>query len=112
MKLDRLARFIGARIVIPGADPHHQIRWVYAGDRISDLLNATADEVLLVSNLQGSQLLKMADLIDLPSICLVGGAMPDLEPFNSAAPGRVTVLVSPFDLFETCGRLFRCLRPS
>jgi len=104
-----LAAEIGATVVVPGKDVVSFER-VYAGDRVSDLLNHAGHGTLIVSNLPGMQLARLADLMDLPAMCLVDGAAA--EPAVAAAAGLrgTAVLVSPAGLFETCGLIYRCLQ--
>jgi hypothetical protein len=38
--------------------------------------------------------------------------MPDMEVITAAAEGGTAILVSPYGMFETCGRLFACIASS
>lgn len=111
MKLADLAAQIGAQILTDGpADL--EIEHIYAGDRISDLLNQAQDRGLLVSNLGGLQLIRVAELMDVPAVCLVNGQAPDERTLCAANDHGTTLVVSPVSMFETCGRLYRCLAAS
>jgi hypothetical protein len=77
-----LARRIGARVVA-GVRPGRTVDRVYAaqygpvrGDRISDLLTHASQTTLLVTNLSSALLACVAELMDVPAICLVGGQDP------------------------------------
>jgi len=109
MKLANLAKVIGAEIVTPGCETTVEIDQVYAGDRISDLLNAAGENVLLVSNLASGHLLRVATLMDLPGLCLVSRQKPDQAMIEAAQEHGTLLMVSPVGLFETCGRIFRSL---
>ncbi len=109
LHLDDLAERIGARI-LTRADSPPLIDRVFAGDRISDLLNQSHDKALLVSNLVGPQLVRVAELMDVPAICLVNGALPEPAVIQAAREHGTALLVSPVDMFQTCGRLYLCLR--
>ncbi|MDD4890720.1 MAG: hypothetical protein PHU85_12415 [Phycisphaerae bacterium] len=111
MKLVQLAQRIGAQI-LTDVSPELEIEHIYAGDRISDLLNQAHDRGLLVSNLGGLQLIRVAELMDVPAICLVNGQPPDERTLCAAADHGTALLVSPVSMFETCGRLYRCLAPA
>jgi hypothetical protein len=87
MNLTDLARRIGARVVTEGHCPVHVIDSVYAGDRISDLLTHASRQTLLVTNLSSALLVCVAELMDVPAVCLVGGQAPAPE-IVSAAKGR------------------------
>lgn len=109
MRLDQLANEIGAQVVIRPEDIP-SIDRVYAGDRISDLLNHATDLTLLVSNLTGPQLIRLAQLMDVPGICLVNGAMPETDLVDVAWHHETLLMVSPLGMFETCGKLYQCLK--
>lgn len=108
MKLATLAEKIGARLLTPGKTLNVAADQVYAGDRISDLLNAASEHVLMVTNLASGQLTMMAGLLDVPCICLVNSQMPDETMLRSAREHGTAILVSSCGLFETCGRIYRC----
>jgi len=109
MKLATLAEKIGARLLTPGRNISIAADQVYAGDRISDLLNAAGEHALIATNLASGQLTTMAGLLDVPSVCLVNGQTPDDTMLRSAQEHGTAILVSPAGLFETCGRIYRCL---
>jgi hypothetical protein len=109
MNLERIAALIDARIFPANAPADREITRVYAGDRISDLIAQASPETLLVTNLANAQLIRVAELMDCPAICLVNGSDPGPELTSALAAGGTTILVSGAGLFETCGRLFRQL---
>jgi len=110
MKLSNLAEAIGAKVLT-----HQQkaskldIDRVYAGDNISALLNEASETALLVTNLKTSQLLRVAELMDISGICLLNGIVPEPELVTSAREHATVLIVSPVGMFETCGRLYQCL---
>jgi hypothetical protein len=104
MRLDELAREIGAQVAAAGR-PAAEVDRVYAGDRISDLLDQATDRTLLVTNLVGAQLLRLAELMDVPGICLTRGHVPDGRMCQLADRHGTMLMVSPDDMFETCARI-------
>jgi hypothetical protein len=109
MKLNELIRAIDARVLQPGMKGMTEIRRVFAGDKMSALLENSAPETLLVTSLANIQLACVAELMDCPGLCLVENVDPDPGLLEAAARGSTALLVSPFDMFETCGRLHRRL---
>jgi redox-sensing transcriptional repressor len=109
MRLEELANDIGARIVAPGRPGGTEVTRIYAGDRVSDLLNEASDTTLLVSNLASVQMLRVAELMDVPGICFVGGIEPDDEVVELARTNGTLLMVSPLGVFETCGLIYRFL---
>jgi len=106
--LDLIGR-IDAEVLTAPPSRDIEITRVCAGDRISDLLSDGTAETLLVTNLTGAQIFRVADLMDVPAICLLNGAAPETELITAAGRHGATLLVSPLGMFETCGRLYECL---
>jgi len=109
MKLEDLAHNIGARVITPGRPGGTEIARIYAGDRVSDLLNEASDQTLLVSNLASVQLLRVAELMDVPGICFVNDVEPDAEVVDLARQNGTLLLVSPAGVYETCGLIYQVL---
>jgi hypothetical protein len=109
MQIEQLAKAIGAAVLTPGRGAAVESDQVYAGDRISDLLNAAGESALLVSNLASNHLIRVAELMDVPGICLVSRQRPDEAMLEAAKEHGTLLMVSPVGLFETCGRIYRIL---
>jgi len=109
MQLQELARKIGARVLTPGVVNGHEITRIYAGDRVSDLLNEASDKTLLVTNLANIQMVRVAELMEVPGICFVDGVDPGSEIIELAAENGTMLMVSPTGVFETCGLIYRFL---
>ena len=107
MRLADLIPSIEAEPLTAGRSDDAEIERVYAGDRISDLLNQGTRGTLLVTNLTGVQILRLAELMEVPALCLVGGVAPEPELVRSLRNHGTVLVVSPFGMFETCGRLYR-----
>lgn len=108
MKLEELAKGIGAHQLTPGAGIH-DIRHIYAGDRMSDLLGAVGGETLLVTHIANQGLLRLIELMDAAALCFVNGVYPDDILVEAAGDSGTALLVSPYDMYETCGRIYLLL---
>ena len=109
MMIRELADQIQAHIVTRQGSPEAPVERIYAGDRISDMLGQTSDRTLVVTNLVGVSLMRVAELADIPAICLVNGREPEALMKQGAERHGIVLCVSPFDMFETCGRLYRAM---
>ena len=110
MKLAEIAKTIDARLIPGSGAADREITRVYAGDRISDLIEQATPDTLLVTNISNAQLIRVADLMDVPGICLVNGAAPAPELAAAAAKSGTLLMVSSRALFETCGRIYLCIQ--
>ena len=108
MKLEDLAGRIGATVAVAGP-PDAEVTRVYAGDRVSDLLNEASSKTLLVTNLANVQMVRVAELMEVPAICFVDGVEPDEEILGLARANRTMIMVSPVGVFETCGSIYQLL---
>ena len=109
VRLDELARCIGAQIISGESCPQRIVEKIYAGDRVSDLLNEASDRTLLVTNLMSLQMIRVAELMDVPAVCFVNGASPAPEIVAKADSAGTTLMVSPIGVFETCGLIYQSL---
>jgi redox-sensing transcriptional repressor len=109
MNLQELARRIGARVVTAGAGAKKEVTKIYAGDRVSDLLNEASDKTLLVTNLVNLQMVRVAELMEVPGICFVDGVDPGRELIELADAHGTLLMVSPLGVFETCGLIYQLL---
>jgi len=108
--VDELARRIGAHIVCGGGTCSERVvARIYAGDRVSDLLNEASDRTLLVTNLMSLQMIRVAELMDVPGVCFVNGVDPGADIVDKATATGTTLMVSPIGVFETCGLIYQSL---
>ncbi len=108
MRLDQLAECIDAEI-IHGQDmlPSIEIDQVYGADLMSDVLAFATPGSLLLTGLTNIQIVRTAQMMDLPAVIFVRGKYPQKEAVELAVSLDMPVLVSHKSMFETCGILFR-----
>jgi hypothetical protein len=109
MKLEELVEAIEGRVLQPGGKRSTEIARVFAGDKMSALLEQAGPQTMLVTSLANTQLAFVAELMDCPALCLVDGTEPEPNLLEAAARCETAVVVSSLDMFETCGRLHRQL---
>lgn len=109
LSLEELADRIGARILVSGDQCKTNVTKIYAGDRVSDLLHEASQKTLLVTKLANLQMVRVAELIDVPGICFVDDTDPSTEIVELAQNNGTLLMVSPLGIFETCGLIFQNL---
>lgn len=106
MKLSEIAAGIEATVLThPSRMALIDIDRVSAADKMSDLLDQASESTLLVSHLSNPHLLRIADLLDVPCICLLDGEAPHDLLVQAANDHDKVLMVSPKDMSETCRRL-------
>ena len=111
MRLGDMAREVGATVLTDPARTGAEIDRISAGDVISGLLRDASDSTLIVTNLAAAQVLRVAELMDVPGICLVDGRAPGPALVARADELGTVLMVSPVGMSETCERLNECLSP-
>jgi hypothetical protein len=101
MKVAELGSIDGMRLIAGGADPDTEILSVYAADTMSELIAHASAGTLLLTHLDNAQLVRVAELMDAPAICLLDGARPGDELLAAAAAAGAAVLVSGAGRVET-----------
>jgi hypothetical protein len=104
MTVEELAKRLGAEVLgCEGTDL--EIQAVYGADRVSDLLVGASPTTLLVTNLAGPQILRVAELMEAPAICLVNGQAPGADVVARAKACGVALLLSSGEVRDVCARV-------
>lgn len=115
MLLDELALELEAQILTHQSEASRiQIDQVCIATRMSELLEKVTSATLLVSELSNPHLMRVAELLDVPSICFVHGATPSDPIVRAATENGKVLLLAPAAVEDTCRRLaelgVRCIR--
>jgi hypothetical protein len=115
MNVKELAQRIDARLYLGVGSGDAELLRIYAADTMSDLIAHAAPGTLLVTSLCNNQLIRVAELMDVPGICLVSGCRkspsrdaaggccePSTELLARAQAAGTAILVSKVGLDETC----------
>jgi hypothetical protein len=102
MKVEELALRIEARLHPSAGSTGVEVGQAYAADTMSELIAHAAPDTLLVTSLNNPQLIRVAELMDVPGICLVGGTDPGPDLLSRAGATGTAILVSRNGLEETC----------
>lgn len=100
MKLKKLTEKLNARIVSAPHNEEVEIKNFYAGDKISELLNEACSSTVVVSNVINHHIIRVAEILDIPAICLTDNFTPDEEMTKCAHEVGVSLLVSPAEKKE------------
>jgi len=91
-----------AQLHLGSGNGEAEIAAAYAADTMSDLIAHAAPDTLLVTSLDNNQLLRVAELMDVPGICIAGAG----ETAHCLSPETATaILLSRAGMERTCALL-------
>lgn len=114
MNLSEVAEMINADI-LAGSEKLEEIiiPHAYACDLMSDVLAFCSPGALLLTGLTNVQIIRTAQMLDIPAIVFVRGKVPLEETLNLAQENGIPVLLTKYSMYQTCGILYaRGIKPS
>ena len=108
MKLREIAQSISAE-VLSGEEllDSIDIKCGYGADLMSDVLAFALPGTLLLTGLTNIQIVRTAQMLDLPVVIFVRGKRPQEPAIQLASQIGMPLLVCPMSMFEACGILFQ-----
>jgi len=79
---------------------------ICASDLMSEVLMMAERGHLIITNLLNMQTVRTAEMVEASGIIFVNGKEPNKEMVNLAKNKGISVLVTQYSLFETCGILY------
>lgn len=107
MNLKQIAEILNAEIV-SGRDKLEstEIPNAYACDLMSDVLAFCPPGAILLTGLTNIQIVRTAQMLDLPAIVFVRGKKPLEETVALAKENSIPILLVRNSLYESCGKLY------
>ncbi len=76
-------------------------------DLMSDVLAFVKDQLLLLTGLINSQVIRTAEMMDIVAICFVRGKTPDAEVVRLASQKGIVLLSTELPMYVACGKLYK-----
>lgn len=108
MKLRDIASLIRAE-VLSGDEQLDDIdiECAYGADLMSDVLAFARSGSLLLTGLTNIQIVRTAQMLDLPAVVFVRGKKPQEAAVKLASQIKMPILLCQMSMFECCGILFQ-----
>lgn len=107
MNLKQIAEILNAEVVSGGEKLEGtEIANAYACDLMSDVLAFCPSGSLLLTGLTNIQIIRTAQMLDLPAIIFVRGKKPLEETVALAKENGIPILLVRSSLYESCGKLY------
>ncbi len=89
---------------------HHNldktVRFVSAGDMMSDILTSTYHHALLITGLVNIQVIRTAEMLDIVGIVFINGKRPTKDMIELAIKKDIPLMVTDKTLYVSCGLLY------
>lgn len=107
VNIEEIIKSLDGEIFVRGEKK--EIQKAFAGDRMSDLIHFADGKTLIITHLNQISLAQLFQIFDVPAICLVSNSEPMQELVRSAEGKKAYLFISPFEMFETCGVIYKIL---
>ena len=112
MEIGEIARLTGGELIVRPPEEKVRIARLVASNTMSDLIANAGRDTLVLTTLNNSQLIRVAELMEVPCICLAASASPGPDLVAGVRACGAALLVSPLTFAEAQGRLQAALGAS
>lgn len=107
MNISDIIKTANAKILTKNTKENFDIKFGFASDLMSDVLAFASHESLLITGLNNTQVIRTAEMMDIPAILFVRGKKPNSEVLDLASETSITILMTDLTMFSTCGILYQ-----
>ena len=106
MTLSEIRDILQAEVLIGHDRLHLEVKGAFGSDLLSDMLHGPTNDVVLLTGLTNVQVVKSSVVSSVTAIVIVGGKSPSSEIITQAHAHELPLMVTPFTMFTSCGRLY------
>lgn len=107
MNIEELIEIVDGKLCTVGNDLSREIKGGCGADLMSDVLASIQPEAVLLTGLCNPQVIRTAQMADVSAVVLVRGKNPPQETVDLANSERIPLIITPYGMFELCGRLYQ-----
>lgn len=112
MNIEKLIELVDGTLCSTNGDLKREIKGGCGADLMSDVLASVQPEAVLLTGLCNPQVVRTAQMADVAAIVLVRGKTPPQETTDLANKEQIPLIITPYGMFELCGRLYQAGLPS
>jgi predicted transcriptional regulator len=106
LKLREVKEILNADVIVGENELDMEVKTAFGADLMSDVLAFAKGGSLLLTGLTNTQVIRIANVMDIAAIILVRGKKPQAEAISLAKEFQIPILTTKYILFETAGRLY------
>ena len=108
MKLAEIIKALDATVLVGNDHLEKEINTCGASDLMSDILAGSSEGCILLTGLTTVQVIRTAMVAGVGAVVFVRGKMPPQDVIDLAKDQGVPLILSPYSMFVSCGRLHAC----
>lgn len=112
MKISEIANILNAEIICCIDKKNTEIDSAFGSDMMSDVLAFVNDSSVLLTGLVNPQVIRTAEMMDMPCIVFVRGKKPTAEMISLAEEKCIVLITTDLRMYETCGKLYTAGLPA
>lgn len=106
MQLSKIIELVNGTIVIDGGVESVDITSVCSADLLSNVLRYGKKGALLVTCLNQPQVIRSAEISDIPAVLLALGGIPEKDMIELAREKNIVLITTRLPMYTTCGVLY------
>ncbi len=106
MKITKIRELLGAELLTGEEHLENDVFSACCSDMMSDVLAYVKDQGVLITGLLNPQVIRTANMMDMPCIVFVRSKTPTDEMIELAKECGIVVMRSDLRAFEACGILY------
>lgn len=111
MTPDDIIKLLDARCICGEKYLQRQVKHAFAADLMSDVLRLNTEDMLLITGLANLQVIRTAEMSDIPFILFVRNKIITPEMVNIARENEIMILQCKQSMFRVCGELYKAGLP-
>jgi predicted transcriptional regulator len=107
MKVGEIIKILKANaLYLPQNGEDTEIKSACGSDMMSDVLAFVKDQGLLLTGLLNAQVVRTAEMMDIPCVAFCRGKIPDESVVELARQKGIILLSTAYRLYQACGVLY------
>lgn len=111
MTADDIIKLLDATCICGEQHLNRNIKHAFAADLMSDVLRLNTEDLLLITGMANLQVIRTAEMSDIPSILFVRGKTVTAEMRELAEENGILLLQCHQSMFKVCGLLYQAGLP-
>lgn len=107
MTVRDIAEILDAEIICREDLLDTPVERAFGSDMMSDVLAFVKEQAALLTGLVNPQVIRTAEMMDMPCIIFVRGKRPDAKMIEMAEEREMVILCSDSGMFTSCGKLYQ-----